>query len=83
LKEHGDQAMLFPHDKTTHHFRLCSDGGAIEVTGNDGNDAANIQAIRYQLAHTVGDFSIPMFVHDQVPPGVPVIKAKPSRFLTP
>ena len=45
VEKHGDQAMGFPHDKTTHHFRLYSDGGAIEVTANDGNDAANIQAI--------------------------------------
>lgn len=81
VEKHGDHAMGFPHDKTTHHFRLYSDGGAIEVTANDGNDAANIQAIRSHLAHIVGlfsagDFSIPMFVHDQVPPGVPVMKEK-------
>ena len=81
VEKHGDQAMGFPHDKTTHHFRLYSDGGAIEVTANDGTDSANIQAIRSHLAHIVGlfsdgDFSIPMFVHDQVPPGVPVMKEK-------
>lgn len=81
VEKHGDQAMGFPHDKTTHHFRLYSDGGAIEVTANDGNDAANIQAIRSHLAHIVGlfsdgNFSVPMFVHDQVPPGVPVMKEK-------
>jgi len=81
VEKHGDQAMGFPHDKTTHHFRLYSDGGAIEVTSNNGNDAANIQAIRSHLAHIVGpfsdgDFSVPMFVHEQVPPGVPVMKEK-------
>ena len=81
VEKHGDQAMGFPHDKTTHHFRLYSDGGAIEVTANDGKDTENIQAIRSHLAHIVrlfsdGDFSIPMFVHDQVPPGVPVMKEK-------
>ena len=35
VESHGDQAMGFPHDKTTHHFRMMSDGGAIEVTVND------------------------------------------------
>jgi hypothetical protein len=35
VEKHGDEAMGFPHDKTTHHFRLYSDGGAIEVTVND------------------------------------------------
>ena len=81
VEKHGDQAMGFPHDKTTHHFRLYSDGGAIEVTANDRKDTENIQAIRSHLADIVrlfsdGDFSIPMFVHDQVPPGVPVMKEK-------
>ena len=30
VEKRGDQAMGFPHNKTTHHFRLYSDGGAIE-----------------------------------------------------
>ncbi len=81
VEKHGDEAMGFPHDKTTHHFRLYSDGGAIEVTVNDSKDSENMQAIRSHLAHIAamfsnGDFAIPMFVHDQVPPGVPVMKEK-------
>lgn len=40
-----------------------------------------MQAIRSHLMHIAtmfsnGEFSIPMFVHDQVPPGVPVMKDK-------
>jgi hypothetical protein len=81
VEKHGDQAMGFPHDKTTHHFRLYSDGGAIEVTVNDNKDSQNLQAIRSHLTHIAslfsnGEFSIPMFVHDQVPPGVPAMKEK-------
>ena len=81
VEKHGDDAMGFPHDKTTHHFRLSSDGGAIEVTVNDSTDFQNLQAIRSHLTHIVtmfsnGEFSIPKFVHDQVPPGVPVMKEK-------
>jgi len=81
VEKHGDEAMGFPHDKTTHHFRLYSDGGAIEVTVNDTKDSQNMQAIRFHLAHIAtmfsnGEFSIPMFVHDQIPPGVPVMKEK-------
>lgn len=81
VEKHGDQAMGFPHDKTTHHFRLYPDGGAIEVTANDNQDSANMTAIRSHLAHIAamfsnGDFSAPMFIHDQVPPGVPVMKEK-------
>jgi hypothetical protein len=81
VEKHGDEAMGFPHDKTTHRFRLYADGGAIEVTANDSNDSQNMQAIRSHLTHIAtmffnGEFSIPMFVHDQVPPGVPMMKEK-------
>lgn len=81
VEKHGDQAMGFPHDKTTHHFRLSPDGGTIEVTANDAKDSQNAQAIRSHLEHIAtmfsqGDFSTPMFIHDQVPPGVPVMKKK-------
>lgn len=81
VEKHGDQAMGYPHDKTTHHFRLHSDGGAIEVTVNDSNDSENMHAIQSHLRHIVtmfaaGDFSMPIFVHDQVPPGVLVMKDK-------
>ncbi len=81
VEKHGDEAMGFAHDKTTHHFRLYSDGGAIQVTANDNKDSQNMQAIRSHLTHIAtmfsnGEFSIPMFVHDRVPPGVPVMKDK-------
>ena len=79
VEKHGDMAMGFPHDKTTHHFRLSPDGGAIEVTVNDAKDAENLKAIRMHLKHIVsmfsnGDFSIPMFVHSKVPPGTTEMK---------
>ena len=81
VEKHGDESMGFPHDKTTHHFRLYADGGAIEVTANDGSDAQNRVAIRSHLKHIAvmfaeGNFSIPMFVHDQAPPGAAVMKEK-------
>jgi len=87
VEKHGDEAMGFPHDKTTHHFRLYSDGGAIEVTVNDNKDSQNLQAIRSHLAHIVtmfsnGEFSIPMFVHDQVPPGVSAMASAPATTAT-
>jgi hypothetical protein len=75
VEKNGDAAMGFPHDQTTHHFRLSPEGGAIEVTVNDGKDTENLKAIRAHLTHITamfsnGDFSIPMFVHSQIPPGV-------------
>lgn len=79
VEKHGDQAMGFSHTTTTHHFRMTSDGGAIEVTANDPADKTDTSAIRMHLmniAHLFenGDFSIPMFVHDGVPPGVTTMK---------
>ena len=79
VESHGDQAMGFPHDKTTHHFRMATDGAAIEVTVNEPNDKVNLEAIRSHLSHVAtmfgnGDFSTPMFVHDGVPPGVTTMK---------
>jgi len=70
----GDEAMGFPHDKTTHHFRLFNDGGAIEVEANDPKDTASRDNIRMHLEHisrafAAGNFNIPMFIHATNPPG--------------
>ena len=79
VEGHGDEAMGFPHDRTTHHFRIMVDGGAIEVTANDKNDKANMDAIRSHLSHVAvmfkeGNFSTPMFVHDEIPAGISTMK---------
>jgi len=84
VEKHGDQAMGFPHDQTTHHFLLRSDGGAIEVTANDPADKANTAAIRTHLAQVAvafgnGDFSQPTFIHDSLPPGVTTMKLLKAR----
>jgi hypothetical protein len=80
----GDQAMGFSHDKTTHHFRLMKDGGSIEVSSNDPKDTESRDQIRAHLKHiaasfAAGNFDMPMFIHDQVPPGVPVMKRLKSQ----
>ncbi len=79
VEQHGDEAMGFSHDKTTHHFLLHPDGGAIEVTANDRSDSESVQEIRAHLTHIAtmfsdGNFATPMFVHSQVPPGVLVMQ---------
>jgi hypothetical protein len=84
VEKHGDEAMGFPHDKTTHHFRLSADGGAIEVVVNDPKDIANLAAVRTHLTHITsmfsnGNFSIPMFVHSEVPPGVTEMKDRKAE----
>src|SRR5258706_9731098 len=77
----GDEAMGFDHAKTTHHFFLNADGGAIQVEANEASDNGSRDAIRSHLAHiagrfTDGDFDVPMFIHERVPPGVPAMKEK-------
>jgi len=75
----GDVAMGFRHDLTTHHFYETADGGIIQVTANDANDATTIGQVRAHLQHIAeafskGDFSIPQQVHAEVPPGVPTME---------
>jgi hypothetical protein len=73
--------MGFSHERTTHHFRLAADGGEIEVTARTVADAESRDQIRIHLAHVAmafaaGDFTIPMFVHDSIPPGVSTMKRR-------
>jgi len=77
----GDHAMGFSHETTVHHFIVLPDGGTIRVETRCEHDDVTRDQIRMHLAHiaesfTSGDFDIPMFIHDRVPPGVPVMKAK-------
>jgi len=78
MEHRGNQGMGFDQQKTTHHFLLRKDGGAIQVTANSSADKASIDEIHMHLQHIArafksGEFNIPMFVHDQTPPGVPVM----------
>lgn len=79
MNARGDKAMGFSQGKTTHHFRLLADGGAIEVETRDPQDTDSRASIRQHLSHIAqafadGDFDLPLFIHAQVPPGVPVLK---------
>ena len=76
MMKHGEMAMGFSQTKSTHHFRLTSTGGSIEVQTNDAADTVTLNQIRQHLRHisemfAEGDFSSPMLTHRQVPPGVP------------
>ena len=65
----GAMVMGFDQDKTSHHFFLYEDGGAIDVSVKDTSDSKNLDAIRAHLPHIAamfgtGDFNAPMTVHD-------------------
>ena len=75
MEHRGNQGMGFDQDKITHHFLLRKTGGAIQVTANSADDKTSKEEIQMHLHHIEhafksGDFNIPMFVHDQTPPGV-------------
>jgi hypothetical protein len=80
MNDRGEKGMGFSPAATTHHFFLTSEGGAIQVGANDPADTASRNNIRMHLGHIAhafqsGDFDIPMFVHDTVPPGVREMKS--------
>ena len=67
--QRGAMVMGFDQARTTHHFLLFNDGGAIDVSVNDAADTKNRDAIRSHLPHIAmmfgeGNFDAPMLVHD-------------------
>jgi len=79
MNERGDHVMGFDHTKTTHHFRLLSNGGSIQVIANKADDVESRDQIRMHLGHIAkmfaeGNFNAPMLINDQTPPGVPVMR---------
>ena len=76
----GDHAMGFSHETSRHTFKLHQDGGLIGASAKSASDAATRDQIRGHMKHIArmfaeGDFSAPMFIHDQVPPGVEAMKS--------
>jgi TusA-related sulfurtransferase len=64
---------------TTHHFHLLRTGGTIEVVADNPSDAQSLKAIRNHMAMIAGlfsqsDFSLPMFIHANTPPGIETMK---------
>ena len=72
------------HLKTTHHFLLANDGGAIQVEANHAKDTASRDQIRGHLRHismmfSEGNFEVPMLVHEKTPPGSEVMPEAQGR----
>lgn len=79
VEHRGDQGMGFSHETTTHHFTLTADGGVISAEALDAADTGTRDSIRGHLAHiahafSTGDFHLPMFIHDRMPPGAETMK---------
>ena len=79
MNKRGDKHMGFDHLKTTHHFVLANDGGAIQVEANDAKDTDTRDQIRGHLRHiatmfSAGNFEVPMLIHEKTPPGSEVMQ---------
>ena len=84
MNERGAEGMGFSQTAATHHFLFNANGGVIQVEANDPADTASRDDIRMHLSHvakafSIGDFAIPMFVHDTLPPGVLVMKDRSDK----
>ena len=83
----GASVMGFDQARTTHHFLLFADGGAIDVSVKDAADTKNRDAIRAHLPHIAtmfgsGNFESPMLVHDSANvPGTEVMTARKDAIL--
>jgi hypothetical protein len=79
MNERGAKVMGFDQEKTSHHFYLYDDGGAIDIAIKNPSDVKNRDAIRSHLPHIAmmfsgGDFNAPMLVHDSAAvPGTAVL----------
>ena len=81
MDHRGNEAMGFDQAKITHTFTTDERGGAIQVVARDAADAASVSQIRTHLREITklfkgGDFSKPVFIHAQTPPGIDVLKAR-------
>lgn len=79
MERRGARVMGFSQTRTAHHFLLTKDGGVIEVLAKAPEDTASRREIRQHLRYIAsafarGDFTDPMEIHAQVPPGAPTMK---------
>ena len=80
LQTRGRAVMGVDQYTSVHRFDALPDGGRIELL-RDRDDSAGVAAIRAHLrtiarAFAAGDFAAPAAVHDEVVPGVKVMRAR-------
>ena len=84
MDHRGNQAMGFDQAKIRHTFTPGDRGGTIEVIAKAASDSDTIAQIRSHLQEIAklfkaGDFSKPVFIHAQNPPGAATMKALRSE----
>jgi hypothetical protein len=82
MNDRGATVMGFDQDKTTHHFYLYNDGGAIDIAVKATSNEKDRDAIRAHLSHIAmmfgdGNFDAPMLIHNSTSvPGTVVLKER-------
>jgi hypothetical protein len=76
-----DQVSGVGHEESVHHFLIGPKGGTIRLETRGAGDTVARDRIRAHLqvvarSFARGDFALPMFIHDQTPPGVDVMKSR-------
>ncbi len=72
VDQRHDQTTGMAPDTSVHHFEITSRGGVIRLetaTDEEGRDQARQHLEHVAQSFAAGDFSMPMFIHGQVPPG--------------
>ena len=74
-----DEVTGVHHEHAVHHFFFAPSGGTIRLEATDAGQEDARDRIREHLrviarSFATGDFALPMLIHDQVPPGVEVMK---------
>jgi hypothetical protein len=81
MDHRGNQAMGFDQARIRHAFTTGQSGGTIQVVAIDAKDTETVARIRTHLREIAklfkaGDFSKPVFIHAENPPGVDTLKAR-------
>ncbi len=81
VDQRHDKVTGVAHEHAVHHFQLAPDGGSIRLEAMDASQDEARDRIREHLrlvarSFAAGDFALPMQIHDQLPPGVEVMKRR-------
>jgi hypothetical protein len=82
MNHRGEKGMTFSRSATVHHFLLKPEASFRSLPGPKDTDSIDqIRRHLAQISHAFcsGDFDMPKFVHDTVPPGVPDMKGLASK----
>ena len=81
MLERGNIAMGFNQTRIHHHFMSTTTGGEIMIMSENMSDVQTINEIKshvkdIQYEFSQGNFTKPLYIHDQIVPGTDIMTAK-------